>query len=374
MKNKYPFIALLTYTIVFVIILNGNIVFALDGFPKGPHPKLMEQLTEEQQEEVKARVKELWESGASREEIRDTVHKMFDEYGVELPKDGRGIRGERGPRNGRGFMKFAGQLTDEQKAEIKDKVKLLRDEGLSRKEIHEEVTKMLKEFGVDVPDDFKGFRGKRGNRLGRGFMHFSDELNDEQRTAIREKARAMHENGASRKEIHNTITGMLKEYGIEPPEEFRKHREMMENLSEEQRKQIRAKMRQMRKDGATREDIHEEMQKMFQDFGVNDTQSQNDQNVETSGESLTIRAYPNPFNPETNIEYHLKSNALVAIDIYDIQGKQVRSLGGDYRQAGTYTIKWDGLNENGTQVPSGVYFIRITAGNEILNHRIVMMK
>jgi len=84
MKKIYPFIALLTYTIVFVILLNSNIVFALDNFPKGPHPKLMEQLTEEQQEEVKVRVQELWESGASREEIRDTVHKMLEKYGVEF--------------------------------------------------------------------------------------------------------------------------------------------------------------------------------------------------------------------------------------------------------------------------------------------------
>jgi hypothetical protein len=91
-------------------------------------------------------------------------------------------------------------------------------------------------------------------------------------------------------------------------------------------------------------------------------------------EKLSIRSYPNPFNPETNIEYHLKSDAQVTIYIYDIQGKQVRSLGDNYQQAGTYTIRWDGLNESGTLVPSGVYFIRVSAGNETLNHRIVMMK
>jgi flagellar hook assembly protein FlgD len=52
----------------------------------------------------------------------------------------------------------------------------------------------------------------------------------------------------------------------------------------------------------------------------------------------------------------------------------VKSLADDYQQSGTYTIKWNGLNESGSQVPSGVYFITISAGDETLNHRIVMMK
>jgi hypothetical protein len=334
----------------------------------------MEQLTEEQQNEVKAKLKELWEDGASRKEIRDTIHKMVEEYGIDIPEEGKGFRGERGPVPTRGFMRFSDQLTEEQKNAIEAKVKTLRENGASREEVHGTVTKMLKEYGVEFRKEFEEYHGKRGKRPERGWMHFGDKLTDEQRAAVRNKIKSMHDNDASREEIHQVVNSMLKKYGVEPPEEYIEHRKMMENLNEKQRKQIRAKTRQMRKDGATREEIHKELRKMFEEFCVKDSETQSGVGTETSGESLSVRAYPNPFNPETTIEYNLKSNALVTIQIYNVQGKKVRSLGGDHRQAGTYTVKWDGRNENGNRVPSGAYFVRISAGNETLNHRILMMK
>ena len=367
------FFTFFVYTIILIILLNTNVI-AADNGPRGPHQKIMEQLTEEQQKEVKAKLKELWEEGASRKEIRDTVHKMLEEYGVDFPEEGKGFRGERGPRPGRGFMKFADQLSDEQQQAIEEKVKTLREEGANREEIHSEVSAMLKEYGIEVPENSERFKGKRGHRPGRGWMHFSDELSDEQRKAIHEKVKAMKAEDASKEEIHQQVETMLKEYGVTIPDDFGKHRERWNNLSEDQRKQIRSTMRKMRQDGASHEEIQEEINKMIDEFGVKNSETQSNVETETSGESLSVRAYPNPFNPETTIEYHLKSNGLVVIQIYDVQGKNVRSLGGDYRQAGTYTLKWDGLNESGTQVPSGVYFIRLSAGNETLNHRIVMMK
>jgi len=347
---------------------------ALDIQPKGPHHKIMDKLTEEQQKEVNTKMKELWASGASREEIRDSVKKMFEEYGVEVPEDTGGFRGKRGPRHGRGLIKFANQLTEDQRNIIKKKVETLREDGASREVIHTEVKSMFKEYGVEIPEKFNGPRGKRGHRPGKGLMHLSDELTNEQRVAIREKSKSMHEEGASREEIHIEIGKMLKEFGIDLPDDFVKHREMMENLNEEQRKAIRVKSRAMRKDDATPKEIRNEIHKMLRGFGINESDYQTKQTVATSGETLSVRSYPNPFNPETTIEYNLKSSSQISITIYDVQGKQVRVLSNDHRQIGTHTIKWDGLNENGSQVPSGVYFIRISAGNETLNHRIIMMK
>ena len=167
---------------------------------------------------------------------------------------------------------------------------------------------------------------------------------------------------------------MLKEYGIDVPEDFGQHKEMWNKLNEEQRKAIRVKMREMRKEGFTPEAIRDEIHRMLREFGINESDDQVNQSAQTSGEALSIRNYPNPFNPETNIEYNLKSSSRVSITIYDVQGKMVTSLADDFRQAGTHNIKWNGLNESGSRVPSGVYFIRISAGNETLNHRIVMMK
>jgi len=373
--KKYVFsISKIIFAIFFVILLNTETVKAFDENPKGPHFKFMEKLTEEQQVEVKAKAKELWESGASREEIRDSIKKMFKEYGIDLPDNMNGYPGMRGPRHDRGFMKFTEQLSEDQKNTIKEKVETLREKGASREEIHLEVTTMLKEYGVEIHEDFKSFRGKRGHRPGRGFMHFSEELTKEQRAALRKKVKTMHDEGASREDIHNEIGSMLKIYGVNVPEDFHKHREMMEKLSGEQRKAVRVKMREMRKEGATPEEIRAEIHQMLRKFGISESDDQTNQSAESSGENLSIRSYPNPFNPETNIEYNLKSSVQVSIIIYDIQGKRVKSLADDYRQAGTHTIKWNGLNESGSQVPSGVYFIRIAAGNETLNHRIVMMK
>jgi len=374
MKKYVIITSTLLFAILFVILLNTGTVKALDVGPKGPHHKFMEQLTEEQQQEVKAKMIELWESGASREEIHNEVTNILKGYGIEIPKDRRGFRGERGPRHGRGFMKFADQLTEDQRNTLREKVETLRKEGASRDEIHKEVKSMLKEYGIEIPENSKGFHGKRKHRPGSGFMHFADELNDEQRAAIREKTKSMHEQGTSREEIHTEIGKMLKEYGIDLPDDFGKHREMMENLNEEQRKTIRVKMREMRKEGATPEEIRDEIHRMLQDFGISESDDQTTQSTETSGKNLSIRNYPNPFNPETNIEYNLKSSSQVSITIYDIQGKQIRLLSNDYRQTGTYTIKWNGLSESGIQVPSGVYFVRISAGDETLNHRVVMMK
>jgi biotin operon repressor len=352
MKKIFPYLATVVGVFLFVILVNSDIVKAIDSFPKGPHHKIMEQLTEEQQKEVKAKMQDLWDSGASREEIHTEVTTMLNNFGIEIPEDFKGFRGKRGHRHGRGFMNFSDQLSEEQREAIKDKVEALREEGVSREEIHKEVTNMLQEYGIKIPEAFKGSRGKRGHRPGRGFMHFSDELNDEQREAILEKAKSMHEQGASREEIHAEIGNMLKDFGIDLPEEVGKHREMMENLDDEQRKVIRAKMREMRKEGASREEIREEMNKMFRDFDPNKSDDQINQSLETSGETLSIRSYPNPFNPETNIEYQIKSATEILITIYDVQGKRVKSLADDYRQAGTYTIKWNGLNESGIQVPS----------------------
>ena len=200
------------------------------------------------------------------------------------------------------------------------------------------------------------------------------QLTEEQKTTLHEKIKSMHEDGATREEIHTEIVKMLEEYGIDVPVDFVQRNTMWNKLNDEQRNAIRAKKREMRKEGASREEIKKEIEKMIQAFGINESEDQTETGVETAGESLSIRSFPNPFNPETTIEYQLNTSAQVSINIYDIQGQLVKSLGQGYRQAGTYNTKWNGLTESGYQVPSGIYFIRITAGSETLNHRIVMMK
>jgi hypothetical protein len=69
--------------------------------------------------------------------------------------------------------------------------------------------------------------------------------------------------------------------------------------------------------------------------------------------------YPNPFNPETTIAFDLPHSAPVSLNIYNISGQLVRELSCGHRQAGSYQIRWNGRNDQGHLVPSGIYFCQM---------------
>lgn len=72
--------------------------------------------------------------------------------------------------------------------------------------------------------------------------------------------------------------------------------------------------------------------------------------------------YPNPFNPVTVIEFALPKGQTVALEIYNILGQRVRILITGFREAGTHTVAWNGADDSNVNVPSGIYFYRLTAG------------
>ena len=89
--------------------------------------------------------------------------------------------------------------------------------------------------------------------------------------------------------------------------------------------------------------------------------------------------YPNPFNPETWIPYQLPTSADVRLQVYDTTGQLVRSLDLGYRNAGLYhspqrAAHWDGHNNTGQAVASGVYFYRIQAGDFAGTRRMIVVK
>ena len=95
--------------------------------------------------------------------------------------------------------------------------------------------------------------------------------------------------------------------------------------------------------------------------------------------SVLAQNYPNPFNPETWIPYQLAEDTDVSIRIYNTSGRLVRVLDLDYRNAGTYMSKnraayWDGRDENGEPVASGVYVYAIQAGNFTAVRKMVILK
>lgn len=75
-----------------------------------------------------------------------------------------------------------------------------------------------------------------------------------------------------------------------------------------------------------------------------------------------LPAYPNPFNPETTIRYIIPRPVDVKIAIYNMLGQRIRLLENRYHERGSYSVRWDGRDETGTVVTSGVYICRIQAG------------
>ena len=96
-------------------------------------------------------------------------------------------------------------------------------------------------------------------------------------------------------------------------------------------------------------------------------------------ETALLPNYPNPFNPETWIPYHLAEPADVTLRIYAADGKQVRTLALGHQSAGIYENKsraayWDGRNTTGERVASGLYFYTLTAGDFAATKKMLIMK
>ncbi len=71
--------------------------------------------------------------------------------------------------------------------------------------------------------------------------------------------------------------------------------------------------------------------------------------------------YPNPFNPETRIEFSNEKESMVFIGVYDVLGREVTRLIHSEMNAGFHTVVWNGLNQQGNAVPSGIYYLRMIA-------------
>ena len=84
--------------------------------------------------------------------------------------------------------------------------------------------------------------------------------------------------------------------------------------------------------------------------------------------------FPNPFNPSTTIEFSLPQAQDVTISIYDSKGRFVVDLAAGQRPGGNHSVTWDGRDANGQAVASGVYFYRMTAGNQTVTRKLVMIK
>jgi len=82
-----------------------------------------------------------------------------------------------------------------------------------------------------------------------------------------------------------------------------------------------------------------------------------------------LSAYPNPFNSRTVLSFELRAARKVELAVYDIMGREVAVLANGYRDAGNYEIDFDGTN-----LPSGLYFARLTAGDFRTSQKLLLIK
>ncbi len=84
---------------------------------------------------------------------------------------------------------------------------------------------------------------------------------------------------------------------------------------------------------------------------------------------LLSQNYPNPFNPSTTITFSIPSGSFVTLKVFDITGREIKTLVNDYKQAGSHNVTFDAGN-----LPSGVYYYELTAGENTSVKTMVLIK
>jgi len=84
--------------------------------------------------------------------------------------------------------------------------------------------------------------------------------------------------------------------------------------------------------------------------------------------------YPNPFNPLTIIRFNLPGRSQVNLEIYNISGQEIATLGGEIYQAGTHLVSWDGKDNAKRPVSSGVYYYRLITRDQVLTEKMILLR
>ena len=96
---------------------------------------------------------------------------------------------------------------------------------------------------------------------------------------------------------------------------------------------------------------------------------------ESLPQSFTLsQNYPNPFNPETTIRFDLPRSEEIDLAVYNLTGQKVATLAHGLREAGTYTLRWDGQDNDGRELASGVYMYRLEAGERMETRKLLLLR
>ena len=84
--------------------------------------------------------------------------------------------------------------------------------------------------------------------------------------------------------------------------------------------------------------------------------------------------YPNPFNPITKINYFIPKTSLVSLKIYDLMGREIKTLNEGEQINGTYSVTWDGTNDENKKVSSSIYFYKLETKENKIIRKMVLIK
>jgi 5'-nucleotidase/UDP-sugar diphosphatase len=108
--------------------------------------------------------------------------------------------------------------------------------------------------------------------------------------------------------------------------------------------------------------------------GTSDSDSDEETETQLPQEFKLFQNYPNPFNPSTEIAYTLPRDSYVKLFVYDILGQKVKTLVDEVQSAGPGKVIWDGANENGEKVASGIYFYKLSTAEFSQTKKMLLLK
>ncbi|MCF7918278.1 MAG: T9SS type A sorting domain-containing protein [Candidatus Cloacimonetes bacterium] len=100
----------------------------------------------------------------------------------------------------------------------------------------------------------------------------------------------------------------------------------------------------------------------------------NEDEIVNENGKLKMENYPNPFNPELTVSFNIDETQAVKLEIYNSKGQKVKTMVNELFRPADYSLVWNGNDDNNHSVSSGVYFIRLQVGDEVVSDKVVLMK
>ncbi|HSD63519.1 MAG TPA: LamG-like jellyroll fold domain-containing protein [Ignavibacteriaceae bacterium] len=113
---------------------------------------------------------------------------------------------------------------------------------------------------------------------------------------------------------------------------------------------------------------------VYNNFEAENTTGVKDDNTLIPGRYELSQNYPNPFNPTTTIKFGIPKAGQVVLVVYDILGRKIKTLLNENTHVGYHSVVWDGTNDYGNRVSTGIYFYQLNAGSTQLTQKMILLK